>query len=203
MTDEDIAIQDKQVADEWADEQAEAKRKRDEFLKDREGLGFAPQPSASDEDSSEVLPDPGKEYEERIQAHKVAMEMMHQMAQAKGHLWPTTTVAMHKEHVAEAIVRHNIGLGKVDDQLADVQQKIEALHNATQMIHAHAAAVKRRADEVAAREAEEEGWKKIAADAKAGAEKVESAKNAMASKVEQEAEAKLDAKEAEAEAPVK
>merc|ERR1719502_133544 len=126
MTDEDIAIQDKQVADEWADEQAEAKRKRDEFLKDREGLGFAPQPSASDEDSSEVLPDPGKEYEERIQAHKVAMEMMHQMAQAKGHLWPTTTVAMH---------------------------------NATQMVHAHAAAVKRRADEVAAREAEEEGWK--------------------------------------------
>jgi len=197
LSDEELAIKDQQVEDEMKEEEEEVRKKREQFMADREGLGFAPHPDDSADDDAEVLPDPGKEYQDRIEAHKIAMEMAHRLANTRGHKWPTTTVAMHKEHVAEAIVRHNIGLGKVDDQLAEVDDKLGALVNATQDVATrHKAATARAAEEAAMKKEQDMALmnKKATMDA---AEKAESDKTAIASKIEAATEAKEAKREAD------
>lgn len=77
--------------------------------------------------NKEMLQDPKiKATEQRI-AHKMMVEAAHAQAAKKGYKWPQIALRVHKEKVGEMIVRHNIGLGKVDDQLDKAQGLINHL----------------------------------------------------------------------------
>jgi len=122
------AAHKKQAVDEEMkaeDEAQKAKIKR--IRQGRADLGLNSDGPDGDDDEREALADPEKAKEERLEAKKQVVEQNHKIAKKAGHSWPVRQVRFDVEPNDEAIVRHQIGMKKVDEQLATVDAKLKTL----------------------------------------------------------------------------
>jgi len=145
--------------------------------------------------NSEETEDPRRIEDAKRVAHKTMVEAAHALAEKKGYLWPNPQVRYHKEQVGEMVVRHNIGLGKVDDQLDKVNHHIAALQKAKDNNERKSKAFEKHLAHVKEVEDEEEAWKKMKGVATQKVMADEKVKQEMASKAEEETTAKVNAEE--------
>jgi len=144
-----------------------------------------------------VLDEKQKEADKAV-AHKEMVEAAHKLAKDKGHIWPLTQVRVHKEKVGEMIVRHNIGLGRVDDQLDKVQDQLDGMQKAKDAQERKEKQLKKLLAKLKEIKDEEAAWAKMKKDAMANAKAAESAKEERAEAAEKAVEEKIKKEKAEA-----
>lgn len=140
---------------------------------------------------SEAVPDLKQEKEDAMIAHKKMVEASHVLANNRGYKWPLTQVRLHREKVAESIVRHNIGLGRVDDELAKVDNGIERLTHEHELQAKQDAKLKKHIAEEKEIKKEEKAWAKMKKTSMKSIKQTEKAKEAKAEKAQVDAEEKV------------